>query len=133
MIDLTGPIVVTIRDNPAVAAITTRVRGGELASGDTAPAVVVVLLGNTRSPFGQGRSRLGLQAPRFGINVYGASYIQAAQLAGAVSDALHLLSPRVISGKTVHEILDDGWGGPVHDPATGWVTETIVAQVTGSA
>ena len=131
--DLTGPLVTTIRDNPAVAAITSRVRGGELSPGDTAPAVVVISLGNTRSPFGPGNARLGLQGPRFGINVYATTYPLAAQLAGAVSDSLHLLSPRVISGKTFYEILDEGWGGPVLDPQTKFVTETIVVQVTGAA
>jgi hypothetical protein len=133
VVDLTGPIVTTVRDNAAVAAITTRVRGGELASGDTAPAVVIVSLGNTRSPFGPGRGRLGLQQPRLAANCYAATYQQAAQLAGAVSDALHLLSTRTISGKVIRLVIDDGWGGPVLDPGTGWVTETVIFEVTGHA
>lgn len=133
MIDLTGPIVTTVRDNPAVAAITTRVRGGELASGDTAPAVVIVSLGNTRSPFGPGHARLGLQQPRLAATCFGVTYQQAAQLAGVVSDALHLVRGRTISGKVIHQIMDDGWGGPVLDPTTGWATETVIFEVTGSA
>jgi hypothetical protein len=133
MNDLLGPVLVTIRDFPAVAAITTRVRGGELAAGDTAPAVVIVALSNTRSPFGPGKGRIGLQGPRYAVNCFGVTYQQSAQLAGAVSDALHNLSPRTVSGKTLHQVIDDGWGGPVRDPATGWATETVVFQVTGSA
>lgn len=131
--DLTGPIVTLIRDNPAVAAITPRVRGGELASGDIAPAVVVVSLSNTRSPFGRGTGRLGLQAPRYAVNCYATTYQAAAQLAGAVSDALHQLSARNVSNKTIHQVVDDGWGGPVLDPVTKWPTETVVFQVVGSA
>lgn len=131
--DLTGPLVTTIRDNPAVAAITSRVRGGELSPGDTAPAVVVISLGNTRSPFGPGHAHLGLQGPRFGINVYATTYPLAAQLAGAVSDSLHLLRPQVISGKTLRGVQDDGWGGVVLDPDTKWATISIVFQVVGNA
>lgn len=133
MNDLLGPLVTTARDNTAVSAITTRVRGGQLATGDVAPAVVIVSLSNTRSPFGPGRSRLGLQGPRFGANCYGVTAIQATQLAGVVSDSLHQLSPRTISGKTFHEILDDGSGGPILDPATGWALATVIFQVTGVA
>jgi hypothetical protein len=133
MQDLVGPIVTTVRDAPAVSAITSRVRGGELAPGDAPPAVVIVRLTNTRSPFGAGRARLGLQQPRLAANCYAATFQQAAQLAGAVSDALHLMRSRVISGKTIHQVVDDGWGGPVRDPATGWATETVVFEVTGAA
>jgi hypothetical protein len=134
MQDLTGPIVLLVRDNPAVAAITPRVRGGELAAGDAAPAVVIVGASNTRSPFGPGKGRLGLQGPRFYANCYGATYQQATQLAGAVSDALHLVRGRALGGgKVIHQILDGGWGGVVLDPATKWPTETVVIEVTGAA
>lgn len=133
MNDLLGPVLTTIRDFPAVAAITSRVRGGELAAGDTAPAVVIVSLGNTRSPGGPGRARLGLQGPRYAANCYATTYQAAAQLSGAVSDSLHLLTARTISGKVIHQIVDDGWGGPILDPSTGWITETVIFQVTGSA
>lgn len=132
--DLTGPLVTTVRDDPSVAAITPRVRGGELAPGDTAPAVVLVSLSNTRSPFGRGRGRLGLQGPRYVANCYGTTYQQAAQLAGAVSDALHLLrGKKYSSNRTIHLVTDDGWGGPVLDPATKWITESVVFEVTGAA
>lgn len=133
MNDLLGPVVTTVRDNAAVAAITSRVRGGELAPGDTAPAVVIVSLGNTRSPFGPGHSRLGMQQPRIAASTYATSYQASAQLTGAVSDALHLLSNRVISGKTLRLIKDEGWGGPVLDPKTGWVKNDVVFEVTGHA
>lgn len=134
MQDLTGAIVTTVRDDPAVAAITPRVRGGELAAGDAAPAVVIVQASNTRSPFGPGRARLGLQQPRFYANCYGATYQEAAHLAGAVSDALHLLRGRAFSGgRVILEILDAGWGGVVLDPVTKWPTETVVIEVTGAA
>jgi hypothetical protein len=133
MKDLVGPLVVTARDDTAVAAITPRVRGGELAEGDTAPAVVFVLASNSRSPFGPGKSRLGMQQPRVYANCYGVTAQQASQLAGAVSDALHQLSPRTISGKPIHQVLDDGWGGVVLDPTTKWPTITIVFNATGAA
>lgn len=133
MNDLTGLVVTTIRDNPAVAVVTTRVRGGELAPGDVAPAIVVIPLSNTRSPFGPGHSRVGLQAPRFGVNCYATSYIQAAQLAGLVSDSLHLMPPKTSSGRVIRQALDDGWGGPILDPRTNWITETVIVQVVGHA
>lgn len=137
MKDLTGAIVTLLAADPAVQAIAGgKVRGGELKDGDAAPAVVVVLLVNTRSPFGPGKARLGLQQPRYAVNCYGANRIQAGQLAGAVSDALHLKRPGHLgdaAGRTIHLILDDGWGGAVLDPATGWPTETVTFSVTGSA
>lgn len=133
MQDLVGLIVTTVRDDTAVSAITSRVRGGELASGDAAPAVVIVMLSNSRSPFGPGKSRLGMQSPRVAANCYGATYIQASQLAGAVSDALHQLSARTVSGKTLHQVLDAGWGGPVLDPTTRKPVETVVFDVVGAA
>lgn len=133
MNDLLGPLVVTIRDNAAVAAITPRVRGGELAQGDTAPAVVITRASNSRSPFGPGRARLGMQQPVYYATCYGATFIQLDQLMGAVSDALHLLSNRTISGKVIRLVTDEGWAGPVLDPTTRKPMDTITFQVTGHA
>lgn len=131
--DLLGPIVTTVKNDTAVAAITARVRGGELAQGDTAPAVVIVSLANTRSPFGPGHGRLGLQQPRIAAQCFAMTHQQATQLAGAVSDALHLLSNKTISNKTLRLVQDTGWGGVVLDPVTNWPTETVVFEVTGHA
>ena len=133
MNDLLGPVLVTIRDFPAVATITTRVRGGELAAGDTAPAVVIVRLSNTPSPFGPGHGRIGLQGPRYGATVYATTYQQAAQLVGAVHGALHNLSARTVSGKGIHQVIVDSWSGPTRDQATGWARDDVTFQVTGSA
>lgn len=133
MTDLTGSVVTMIRDDLAVAAITKRVRGGELLANDVAPAVKIVKLSNSRSPFGRGHGRLGLQRPRFAANCMAKTHTDAAQLAGAVSDAIHQKGGRVISERTLHRSYDEGWGGPVIDPATGWVTETVVFSVVGSA
>lgn len=131
--DLTGPLIVTVRDDAGVAAITPRVRGGELAPGDVAPAVVIIRASNSRAPFGRGTARLGLQQPRFYATCYGTNFIQLEQLMGAVSDALHLKRNRVISNKTIRLVTDEGWGGPVVDPATKWPTDSIVFEVTGHA
>ncbi len=134
MIDLFGPTLVAIRDFPAVAAITPRVRGFELAPGDDAPAVVLTTLGNTRQPFGAGSGRLGMQQPRYAANCYAKTSTAASQLAGAVSDAIHARGPRTVSGKAIHLSMDDGWGGVVADPdRPGWVMETVLIEVTGAA
>lgn len=133
MNDLTGPLVTTIRDDTAVAAITTRVRGAQLAQGDTAPAVVVTRATQSRSPFGPGRRRLGKQQPLFYVKVFGSTYQQAEQLAGAVSDALNLRGHQTISSKYLDLITDEGWGAPVLDPVTNWPTIDLTFQVTGNA
>lgn len=133
MLDLQGAVVVEVRDAAAVAAITPRVRGGELAPGDAPPAVVIVALGRVRSPHQPGRNRLGLQQARYVANCYGATRIQANELAGAVSDAIHIRGPRVTAGKQIRLSLDDGGGEADTDPDTKWPLTRVLIDVIGDA
>lgn len=132
-VDFTGVAVVNIRDWPSVAAITTRVRGGELAQGDAPPCVIVRKLTPDYDPFG-GTRRAGLQRPLFAALCFGTTYQQAAQLAGAVVDAVNLRGPRKdAQGRYVALSLVEGGDGPTLDPATGWVTETVTFTFIGAA
>lgn len=132
IVDLTGKAVVEIRDFPAVAAITPRVRGGELASGDGPPAIVIARLAVDFSPFGATR-RMGIQAPLFAANCYGADRRQAAQLADAVVEAINLRGPRRdAQNRLVYLSLVEGGGDVVLDPDTRWPTATVTFSFVGA-
>lgn len=120
MIDVLGRILTEIRDDSAVAAITTRIRGGEPAPGDAKgpgewlPFVVLAELGRQRE-----RS-LPVQEVRILARCYAATYQSAATLAGAVSDAVHATGPRVsASGIGIYGSFDDAGQGSGLDPDTG--------------
>lgn len=130
MIDPLGYVLTTVRDDTGVVAITTRVRGGEPAPGDALgpgswqPFVVLVRLGAQRE-----RS-LPMQEVRIAARCYGVTYQQAAALAGAVSDALHALGPRISSaGIGIWNSFDDGGGGADADPDTGQPYEVVIFSV----
>lgn len=133
MIDPLGFLLTTIRDFPAVAAITTRVRGGELASNDVAPAVVLRRLGVTRSPMGN-TARAGLEGVTIAALCFGLTYQAAAQLYGAVSDAVHMKGPRKdASGRQIFLSVEESGGEATLDPDTRWITETCVINVIAAA
>ena len=118
MIDPLGTLLTEIRTDPAVAALTTRVRGGEPAPGDAAVPyrrfVVLVRLGATRE------KRAPVQEARIGLRCYGTSYADAAALYGAVSDAIHNVGPRIgATGVLIHRSFDDSGTGASKDPDTG--------------
>ncbi|HSW41754.1 MAG TPA: DUF3168 domain-containing protein [Patescibacteria group bacterium] len=118
MIDPLGTLLTEIRDNAAVAALTTRIRGGEPAPGDAALPfgrfVVLVRLGSQR------HKRAPVQEVRIALRCYGTSYADAAALYGAVSDAIHNVGPRIgATGVLIHRSFDDIGMGAERDPATG--------------
>ncbi|MFZ0324729.1 MAG: hypothetical protein WAN48_11430 [Actinomycetes bacterium] len=133
MIDPLGYLLTTVRDDPTVAGLTTRIRGGEPAPGDALGAgkyqrfVVLVRLGNQRE------KRLPMQEVRVAARCYGqgANPTQdAAVLAGAVSDALHARGPRISAGGVgIWASFDDGGGGADKDPDTGQPYEAVVFSV----
>jgi hypothetical protein len=132
-VDLTGKAVTEIRDFAAVAAITPRVRGGELADNDAPPAVIVRPLAIDYSPFGQTR-RARLQAPLFAALCYGVTRVQAAQLAGAVVDAVNLRGPRKdAQNRLIYLSLVEGDGEVVLDPDTRWPFATVTFTFIGAA
>ena len=133
MVDPTGFLLTTIRDFPAVAAITTRVRGGEPAPGDALGAgsylafVVLSRLGSLRL------KRAPIQEVRLVARCYGATAQGAAALAGAVSDAIHAKGHRINGvGVAIFGSFDDGGLGADKDPDTGQPLESFVIQVGAS-
>lgn len=130
MTDPLGRILTEIRDDATVAALTTRIRGGEPAPGDAkGPGswqrfVVLVRLGVSRE------RRIPVQEVRIAARCYGLTYQDAAALAGAVSDAIHAAGPRISpSGVGIWLSFDDGGGGATADPDTGQPYETVVISV----
>lgn len=129
MIDPTGFLLITIRDDSAVAALTTRVRGGEPAPGDAIGPpyqrfIVLSQLGRTRE------KRVPIQEVRFIAKAYGLTHQDATALAGAVSDAVHGIGPiRNASGVVMFQAFDDGGEGSTADPDTGQPHADVVISV----
>jgi hypothetical protein len=127
MFDPIGKLITELRADPAVAALTTRIRGGEPAPGDaTTPFqrfVVLVRLGRMR------HRRVPFQSQLIGINCYGTTFADAAVLSGAVSDALHAAGPRLTSAGLVYNTYEESGGDATKDPGTGQPFETIVVEV----
>jgi len=131
--DPTGRILTEIRDDATVAALTTKIRGGEPAPGDALGAgsfqrfVVLVVLGRQRE------KRLPVQEVRIAARCYGLTYQDAAALAGAVSDAIHAAGPRISgSGVGIWNSWDDGGEGASKDPDTSQPYETVIVSVNAA-
>jgi hypothetical protein len=130
-VDPLGYILTTIRDNAAVASLTTRVRGGEPAPGDAKVPyqrfIVLVRLGSQRL------KRAPIQEVRLAARCYGQGgnpTQDAAALAGAVSDSIHAIGHRISSGGVaIFGTFDDGGDGAAKDPDTGQPYETVIVQV----
>lgn len=130
-VDPLGFVLTTIRDFPAVAALTSRVRGGEPAPGDAlGPGkfqrfVVLVRLGTQRE-----KGAAPVQQVRIAARCYGATFADAGVLEGAVSDAIHNVGPRMNAGGTlIYRSFDDVGQGARKDPDTGQPYEELVIQV----
>jgi hypothetical protein len=128
--DPMGRILTEIRDDAAVAAITTRIRGGEPAPGDALgaghyqPFVVLTNLGHSRL------KRAPVQEVRLLAKCYGVTAQGAEALAGAVSDAIHAKGHRITgSGVAIFGSFDDGGDGASNDPDTQQPYSTVVIQV----
>lgn len=144
MIDPMGKLVIEIRSNPAVAALTTRVRAVEPVGGadpdwatEIDPAtkvnrfkyrfVVLIRLGAIR------HKRAGMQWVRIGVRCYGKDPRDAAALYGAVSDAVHNIGPRRnASGVLIFRSFDDVGGEAGKDPDTGQPYEAGVIAVAAA-
>lgn len=133
MVDPLGALITYLRADTAIAAIAgSRVRG-EVLAGDAPPLVVVEENAATRRPFGPGSGRIGMQLSTVVCRCYGADSptgaIQARQLAGAVSDALHDARPGVISGKYLVITYAVDIGGADRDELTRWPFRPVIAEV----
>lgn len=129
--DPMGYLLTTIRSDPVVAAITTRIRAGEPAPGDSQgpagylPFVVLSELGNVRQ-----KGRVPVQETRVAARCYAASFQLAKALAGAVSDSIHNLSPRKnASGVLLYRAYDDVGNGTTRDPDTQQPVSEFVIQL----
>jgi hypothetical protein len=132
IVDLTGMAITEIRDFPAVTAIVGQKTRSEWAAGETPPGVIVRALAIDYDP-GGGTRRLGLQAPIFAALCYGATRIQASQLANAVVEAVNMRGPRkTAAGKLVWQSLVDGGGDVELDPVTKWPFATVTFTYLGA-
>jgi hypothetical protein len=136
MYDVLGKLLIELRDDADVAAIVDdRVRGGEPAPGDAIGPpyqafVVLVTLSTPRM------MRVPAQMPRIGVNCYGRTAQEAAQLYGACSDAIHDRGPRVYgNGLGIYISHDDSGGAAERDPDTKqpYVSFVIEAIATTQA
>lgn len=137
MVDPLGAVITYLRADAGVAAIvSSRVRH-EVLGGESPPLVVVEENSASRRPFGPGSGRIGMQLSTIVCRCYGADSptgaIQARQLAGAVSDALHGTRPGVISGKYLVITYAVDIGGPDRDTLTRWPFRPVVAEVYAAA
>lgn len=132
MIDPLGRVLTQIRDYPAVAALTDRIRGGEPAPGDAIGPpyqrfVVLVRLGAQR------QKRLPMQEVRLAARCYGAGANptrDAAIVASAVSDAVHAKGPSISAGGIgIWVSFDDGGDGAGQDPVTNQPYEELIVSV----
>jgi len=133
MVDPLGYILTIIRADAGVAAITTRVRGGEPAKGDALgpglyqPFVVLARLGHQR------QKRLPVQEVRIAARCYGVTFQGASALAGAVSDAVHAIGPQTSAGGVgIWTAFDDGGEGTLKDPDTDQPYEVIIIAVNAA-
>ena len=130
MTDVLGKILTEVRDNVAVAALTTRVRGGEPAPGDALGAghfqrfVVLTRLGSQRL------KRAPVQEVRIVAKCYGSTFQDAAALAGAVSNAIHATGHRIsASNVAIFGSFDDSGLGAEKDPETLQPHEDLIISV----
>ncbi len=130
MIDPTGKLLIEIRSDATVAAITTRVRAGEAAQGDAPPFVVI-----RRFPITPFRRAWFVPVAHYQylIQCYGTTPQQAAQLAGAVMDVVSNSAPRVnASGVAIYNSYWNIGGQAQRDPDTSWPFETVIATVNAA-
>ena len=146
--DTLGKLVLEVRDDDGVDAIAHgRVRGTDpaaavlhpttkavIATADVQPSgsynafVVMSLLDDPRvSP------RVPAHRARIGVRCYGRTRAEAAALRWAVSDALHLVGPRLkANGLAIYQTLDDSGGSQASDPDTQQPYEAFVVSALAS-
>lgn len=142
MIDPLGRLIIELKANVALAALTTRIRGGEprgatfngsgvqtdagdaRGPGDYIRFIVLVRLGVARS-----KGRVPVQEVRIGYRAYGTSAQDATALYGALSDAVHNVGPRLGGGVLIYRSYDDVGGTAEKDPDTGQPLESGVIEL----
>lgn len=134
-VDITGMVIAELRAAQDVASIVgDRVRGVEPAQGDKPPMVIVTRMSSTRNPGGTESRHAGLQEVMLGVKCYGTTPIQATQLYGACSDALHAVGPRVdVSARAIFSSFDDVGVNSGRDPGTEWPWTDCTIRVVAAA
>lgn len=118
MIDVFGKVLDELRDDTAVSAITTRVRGhvpgpnDAKGAGEYVPFIVVIDLG------GAPLTKVPVQFPRVVVRCYGVTPQGAKALYVAASNALHDVGPRTHSGVGFYRSKDATGGEEGSDPRT---------------
>ena len=127
-----GTVLVTIRDDPAVAAI---VGDKVSARREEPPSVRLRSMARTRLPFGPGSGRVGMQLWTAIAQCYGtldeAGEILAEQLAGLVSDALH--GKKIIGSAYIARAWTPEIGEILRDPDTDWPYHTVRIEAYAAA
>jgi hypothetical protein len=142
LVDPTGFLLTSLRDDPGVVALNAPVRGGEpagrvvkadgtvISEGDAlGPGrykrfIVLVRLGTTRRPHAP------VQEVRYAARCYGATFQDAALMAGTVSAAIHDRGVRISPGGiSILNSLDDGGEGAAKDPDTAQPYETVIVAL----
>jgi hypothetical protein len=130
VIDPTGSVIATLRTANVASQ---RVRGGEPAPGDAlGPGryqrfVVLVRLGVQRI------LQTAAQEVRIGYRAYGATFQDAADLAGDIGDALHLIGGRSASSGWIYQSIEETSGAATKDPDTGQPYESGVIVLIATA
>lgn len=119
-LDPFGKVLLELRDDAAVSAITDRIRGHEPGPDDAhgpgnyVAFVVIADLGGIR-----GRRGLPIQYPRVNVRCYADTYTNAKALYLACQDALHDVGPRVhANGLGIYASHDETGGNEGADPVT---------------
>lgn len=132
IVDLTGKAITELLADAGVTGIVGAKVRPEFAANEGPPAVIVEQLGIDYNP-GGGTRRLRLQAPLFAAKCYGATRVQASQLANAVVEAVELRGPRKdASGRLVWASLVEGGGDVIADPVTKWPFATVTFTFLGA-
>jgi hypothetical protein len=139
--DVLGKLVLEVRDDSAVDSIAHgRVRGADPAGavgdehgdqrgpGEYVAYVVMELLDDPRVA-----PRVPAHRAVIVARCYGRTRAEAASLRWAVSNALHLVGPRLkANGLAIWQSLDTGGSGQARDPETQQPYETVVFSALAS-
>lgn len=118
MIDVFGKVLDELRDDTAVAAITTRIRGhmpgpdDAHGAGEYVPFVVVIDLG------GRPLTKVPVQFPIVAVRCYGVTPQGAKALYVACSNAVHDVGPRTAGTVGLYRSKDATGGEEGNDPRT---------------
>lgn len=137
MIDTFGMLLLEVRSDPVVAALTDRVRGDEPAPGDSGWAtdpvtkrrkyanrfIVISTLATPRV------RRLPVARPRYAVRCYGYTAQDAMALALAASDAVHEVGPRTdAQGRAIYLSWDATGATADNDPNTDQPYATFIVE-----